>query len=57
LRYATAYACAFDVEEEALQFALSFGAAIEVIGPAELREKVATAAGEIMERYSVHTAK
>jgi len=42
----------FDVEEEALQFALSFGANVEVIEPADLRDKVLAAARDIVERYS-----
>ncbi|MGA2133462.1 MAG: YafY family protein [Bryobacteraceae bacterium] len=41
----------FDAEEEALQFALSFGARIEVLEPAELRERTAAAAAEIMAVY------
>ena len=41
----------FDVEEEALQFALSFGAEIEVIEPLELRAKVPAAAQALIERY------
>ena len=41
----------FDVEEEARQFALSFGAAVEVVEPAELRAAVVEAAREIVERY------
>ncbi|HLF09936.1 MAG TPA: YafY family protein [Gammaproteobacteria bacterium] len=42
----------FDIEEEALQFALSFGAAAEVLEPAALRDKVLTAAGELVESYT-----
>jgi predicted DNA-binding transcriptional regulator YafY len=41
----------FDVEEEAVQFALSFGADIEVIEPAELRTKVCAVARSILRRY------
>jgi predicted DNA-binding transcriptional regulator YafY len=41
----------FDAEEEALQFALSFGADIEVIEP-ELRDKVLEAARNTVERYT-----
>jgi predicted DNA-binding transcriptional regulator YafY len=41
----------FDTEEEALQFALSFGGQIEAIEPAELRAKVVAAGQEIIERY------
>lgn len=41
----------FDAEEEARQFALSFGAAIEVLEPAELRAAVVAAAREVVERY------
>ncbi len=42
----------FDTEEEALQFALSFGGQIEAIEPAELRAKVVAAAKAIIERNS-----
>lgn len=42
----------FDVEEEALQFALSFGPGVEVMEPVELRAKVVAAAGALIERYS-----
>ena len=38
----------FDVEEEAVQFALSFGGAVAVIEPAELREKVLAGARAIL---------
>ena len=41
----------FDVEEEALQFALSFGGAVEVLEPRELRGKVLAAARTIVARY------
>lgn len=41
----------FDAGEEALQFALSFGGAIEVIEPRELRDKVLAGALEIAGRY------
>lgn len=41
----------FDAEEEARQFALSFGAAIEVVAPVELRAAVVTAAREVVDRY------
>jgi predicted DNA-binding transcriptional regulator YafY len=41
----------FDAEEEAIQFALSFGGRIEVIEPAELRAKVLDAAQAIVGRY------
>jgi predicted DNA-binding transcriptional regulator YafY len=41
----------FDVEEEALQFALSFGADIEVLEPTELRAKVLAGALAIIRRY------
>jgi predicted DNA-binding transcriptional regulator YafY len=40
----------FDVEEEALQFALSFGGQIEAIDPPELRAKVLAGAQAIIER-------
>jgi predicted DNA-binding transcriptional regulator YafY len=42
----------FDIEEEAVQFGLSFGGAIEVVEPAELREAVVAGAREILARYS-----
>lgn len=38
----------FDVEEEAVQFALSFGGAIEVVEPAELRARVLAGARDIL---------
>jgi predicted DNA-binding transcriptional regulator YafY len=41
----------FDAEEEALQFALSFGGQIEAIDPVELRAKVLAAAQAILSRY------
>jgi predicted DNA-binding transcriptional regulator YafY len=41
----------FDVAEEALHFALAFGAAIEVVEPAELRTRVLEAATALVERY------
>jgi predicted DNA-binding transcriptional regulator YafY len=41
----------FDSEEEAVQFALSFGARIEVLDPAGLREKVVAAAQEVVGLY------
>lgn len=47
----------FDAAEEALQFALSFGGAIEVVEPVELREQVAAAAREIVARYSAAAAE
>ncbi len=42
----------FDAEEEARQFALSFGADIEVIEPSPLRDAVIAAAREIVNRYA-----
>jgi predicted DNA-binding transcriptional regulator YafY len=45
----------FDIEEEARQFALSFGGAIEVVEPVELREAVVAAAREIVGRYPAAT--
>jgi predicted DNA-binding transcriptional regulator YafY len=42
----------FDVEEEALQFALSFGADAEVIEPVELRNQVLERARGTIERYA-----
>jgi len=47
----------FDIEEEALQFALSFGAAAEVLEPAELRGKVLAAAEALVESYVRGRAK
>jgi predicted DNA-binding transcriptional regulator YafY len=41
----------FDVEEEAVQFALSFGGDVEVIEPCELRTKVLAGALAIAARY------
>ena len=41
----------FDVAEEALQFALALGAAIEVCEPEELRARVLAAAEAIVQRY------
>jgi predicted DNA-binding transcriptional regulator YafY len=41
----------FDVEEEALQFALGYGTAVEAIEPAELRDKVRAAARELADFY------
>jgi predicted DNA-binding transcriptional regulator YafY len=38
----------FDIEEEAVQFALSFGGDLEVIEPEELREKVLEGARAIL---------
>jgi predicted DNA-binding transcriptional regulator YafY len=42
----------FDAEEEALQFALSFGADVEVIEPAQLRNKALETARRTVECYS-----
>jgi predicted DNA-binding transcriptional regulator YafY len=42
----------FDAEEEALQFALSFGADAEVIEPAALRNRALEAARGTIERYT-----
>jgi len=41
----------FDVEEEAVQFALSFGGDVEVIEPSELRNKVVAGAYAVVQRY------
>ena len=41
----------FDVEEEACQFALSFGADAEVLEPASLREKAIASAEGLLDRY------
>lgn len=45
----------FDIEEEAIQFALSFGGDVEVIEPGELREKVLAGARMILERLGCAT--
>jgi predicted DNA-binding transcriptional regulator YafY len=42
----------FDVEEIACEYALSFGARLEVLEPRSLREKVIAAAQEVLEFYS-----
>ena len=42
----------FDAAEEALQFALSFGADVEVLEPAELRNQVRDAALGIVKLYA-----
>jgi len=42
----------FDVEEEALQFALGFGPAVEALEPPELRHKVRGAAEAMVRLYS-----
>jgi predicted DNA-binding transcriptional regulator YafY len=41
----------FDVEEEAIQFALSFGGDVEVVEPPELRPKILAAALSTAERH------
>ena len=43
----------FDVEEEAVQFALSFGGDVEVMEPRELREKVLAGALAIVTKYQL----
>jgi predicted DNA-binding transcriptional regulator YafY len=40
----------FDIEEEALQFALSFGPSLEVIEPLELRAKILASVEAILRR-------
>jgi predicted DNA-binding transcriptional regulator YafY len=42
----------FDVEEEAIQFALNFGGDVEVVEPRELRAKVLAGALATIQRYS-----
>jgi predicted DNA-binding transcriptional regulator YafY len=42
----------FDAEEEAVQFALSFGGDLEVVDPVELRALVLESAHEIVSKYS-----
>jgi predicted DNA-binding transcriptional regulator YafY len=46
----------FDIEDEAVQFALSFGGDIEVIEPGELREKVLAGARAILDKSEFQTA-
>ena len=41
----------FDVEDEAVMFALGFGAAVEIVDPPELRERVLRAARELVAAY------
>jgi predicted DNA-binding transcriptional regulator YafY len=41
----------FDIEDEAVQFALSFGGDVDVVEPAELRAKVLAGAREILAKY------
>jgi predicted DNA-binding transcriptional regulator YafY len=41
----------FDVEDEAVMFALGFGAAVEIVDPPELRERVLHAARELVAAY------
>ena len=43
----------FDVEEMACEYALSFGAQLEVMEPLELREKVISAAQRVIKFYSM----
>lgn len=47
----------FDVEEEGLQFALSFGGDVEVIQPEALRNKVLEAARLIVEGYTSQSSQ
>jgi len=42
----------FDADYEALQFALSLGAHVEVLEPEELRDRVRSAAASLVELYS-----
>jgi len=46
----------FDVEEEAIEFALGFGAAVEALEPPELRGKVTAAAEALLRLYAVARA-
>jgi predicted DNA-binding transcriptional regulator YafY len=46
----------FDVADEALQFALALGAMLEVVEPAELRERVLAVARSLVSRYDVTTS-
>ena len=47
----------FDSEEEACQFALSFGCDAEVLDPESLRSKVVAGAQGVLDRYSVGTSE
>lgn len=47
----------FDVEEGALQYALGFGAGLEVIEPVTLRERIVERTQEIIEFYSIISPK
>jgi predicted DNA-binding transcriptional regulator YafY len=47
----------FDVEEMAVEWALSFGAKMEVLEPAPLREKVVTAAKKLVAFYAGQPAR
>jgi predicted DNA-binding transcriptional regulator YafY len=47
----------FDVAEEALHFALSFGADLEVLAPPELRERVMIAAAATLAMYGAEPAR
>jgi predicted DNA-binding transcriptional regulator YafY len=46
----------FDAEDEAIQFALSFGGQIEVVEPPELRAKVWAGAQAIVARFGAARA-
>ena len=46
----------FDVDEMACEYALSFGAKLEVIDPPSLRDKVIAAAKEVLEFYGARSA-
>ncbi len=46
----------FDVEDMAVEYALSFGSKLEVIEPRSLREKVIAAAQEVIEFYKDKTS-
>ena len=46
----------FDVEEMAIQYALSFGSRLEVLEPESLREKVIQAAREVVQFYAATKA-
>jgi predicted DNA-binding transcriptional regulator YafY len=41
----------FELREDALAFALSFGPALEVVEPLELRQEVMLLAQQMVERY------
>lgn len=47
----------FQMEEEALEYALSFGPRVEIVEPASLREKVVRLAQSVIEFYNLKAAR